>query len=235
MIFSKLKVGFLIAFLLSFTCSYAETKVDSLLLFANNYIKTPYRSGGNTPAGFDCSGFTSFVFSNFGYKLNRTSSSQVENGEEVKRKDLLPGDLVFFAGRRVSNKRIGHTGIVTEVNNDGSFYFIHAAVQTGVIVSRSDEKYYAQRYITACRVISSEPLVDPEKEQKQETIETEAVAIEISPTNSFFHTVEKGQTLYSISRQYNCNVSELKEWNNLHSNAISIGQKLEIRKLSSIN
>ena len=128
--------------------------VDSLLAYAKQFLGKRYHMGGNGPDSFDCSGFTSFVYRHFGFKLNRSSDTQMANGTPVKvQADLHPGDLVFYAGRKLSN-HIGHVGIVVENDpKSNTFTFIHAACQGGVIISKSDEPYYAQRYISACRVL----------------------------------------------------------------------------------
>ena len=133
--------------------SKAEKLVNDLLNYASKFKGTRYRRGSSSPKGFDCSGFTSFVYGKFGYDLNRSSSAQVSNGEPVELDDLQPGDLVFFNGRAIG-KRIGHVGIVTKVNNDQSFEFIHSACGKGVTVSKSEEAYYSRRYMGACRVIN---------------------------------------------------------------------------------
>ncbi len=216
--------------------SEPKTRVDSLLAYAHLYLKCPYRGGGTSPSGFDCSGFTSFVYSNFGYRLNRSSGTQVENGIKVDRNDLLPGDLVFFKGRNASASRIGHVGIVTSVNGDGSFSFIHSAVQTGVIISQSEENYYARRYVTACRVINENNNFSPAFSTIPGADTIQALS-DITTQNTisalYFHIVEKGQTLYSISKQYGCSVEELKDWNELSSEKISLGQKLQINTNSA--
>ncbi len=85
-------------------------------------------------------------------KLNASSSSQYTQGEAVEDMDLLPGDLVFFSGRAVSKTRVGHVGLVTDVNPDGTFKFIHSSNSQGVTVSKSTEPYYSRRYIGARRV-----------------------------------------------------------------------------------
>ena len=91
----------------------------------------------------------------FGYNLTRTSYGQVNDGERVERDQLQPGDLVFFAGRAIG-RRVGHVGIVTRVNDDNTFNFIHAACHTGITESRSNETYYSRRYRGACRVIKKD-------------------------------------------------------------------------------
>lgn len=132
--------------------NYTGQKVDALLKLAFSFRGTPYVYGASRPGAFDCSGFTSYVFRQFGYNLDRTSGGQANNGRSVSRNELKPGDLVFFNGRARGN-RIGHVGIVTEADNgNGTFKFIHAASR-GVRESHSTESYYVVRYMGACRVI----------------------------------------------------------------------------------
>ncbi|MBO4871180.1 MAG: C40 family peptidase [Muribaculaceae bacterium] len=131
-----------------------QTRVQEILDFAFKFKGVPYRHGASSPRAFDCSGFTSYVFKRFGISLDRRSGAQINDGRRISRSELQPGDLVFFNGRAV-NKRIGHVGIVTEVdkNNSGGFKFIHAAVHTGITESHSSESYYSKRYMGACRVV----------------------------------------------------------------------------------
>lgn len=130
----------------------SDRVIESLLNFASAFKGTPYRRGSSSPRGFDCSGFTSYVFRQFGVQLSRSSRGQVNDGRRVKRSELKPGDLVFFNGR-ARGKRVGHVGIVTKVEDSGNFSFIHSACSRGVSVSKSTEAYYRARYVGACRVI----------------------------------------------------------------------------------
>lgn len=128
-----------------------KTRIREILDYAFTFRGVPYRRGSSSPRAFDCSGFTSYVFKRFGISLDRSSREQIFNGERVSRSELQPGDLVFFNGRSVG-KRIGHVGIVTQVNNDKTFKFIHAASR-GITESHSTEPYYSRRYVGACRVV----------------------------------------------------------------------------------
>lgn len=125
---------------------------DQLIASARRYIGVPYRSGQSSPSGFDCSGFTSFVYKKLGIQLTRTSRSQYTEGRPVADvTELRKGDLVFFGSRRAS---VGHVGIVTEVNpGSRSFNFIHASTSQGIRVSSSREAYYARRYVGARRIL----------------------------------------------------------------------------------
>ena len=137
---------------------FSGEKVDSLISdmldYASKFKGVRYLYGATGPNRFDCSGFTSYVFSKVGVKLHRTSCEQVNDGRVVAVNELQPGDLVFFNGRRAGGDRIGHVGIVTSVDNENStFEFIHASSSQGVTVSKSTEAYYVKRYVKACRVI----------------------------------------------------------------------------------
>ncbi len=126
---------------------------NDILTFSKKYLGKPYRYSGKGPNAFDCSGFTSFVFKNFGYHLNSSSAGQDRQVPTIaKREDLRKGDLVFFEGRG-RNGRVGHVGIVSELLPSGQFKFIHASTTSGVIVSASSEPYYAQRYLRGGRVL----------------------------------------------------------------------------------
>lgn len=131
-----------------------HTVADSIIDYAMRFMRVPYVPAGRGPDKFDCSGFTHYVFSRFGYDLSYYAPDQLASGYVIHRpEDLKRGDLVFYGGRR-NKKKIGHVAIV--VNNDPanhSFTFIHATVHQGVTVSTSTESYYAQRYITACRIL----------------------------------------------------------------------------------
>lgn len=130
-------------------------RIDAVINFAKEFMGCPYQYGATGPDRFDCSGFTRYVFSVIGIPLNRLASDQLANGIEIKnKKDLLRGDLVFFQGRDMSDDKIGHVGIVTEVDYDtGLFHFIHVSSSMGVTISKSTDSYFKKRYITACRVI----------------------------------------------------------------------------------
>ena len=126
--------------------------VDQVINYAYRFRGTPYRYGASSPRGFDCSGFTSYVFKRFGIQLDRSSRGQLFDGVRVKKNDLQPGDLVFFQGRS-GRGGVGHVGIVTKVNDDNTFHFIHSACSSGVTESKNTEAYYSRRYVGACRVL----------------------------------------------------------------------------------
>ena len=117
--------------------------------FAKKYVGYPYVWGGTSPSGFDCSGFTYYVFKQFGYSLNRTAAAQLSNGYAVSMADLQPGDLVLFGGTYASSAAATHVGIYI-----GGGQFIHAANSgTGVVISALSESYYASRFVGGRRIV----------------------------------------------------------------------------------
>lgn len=134
--------------------SESKMMIQDLLKEARAHIGKRYRSGGKGPTVFDCSGFSSYVYRQFGYKLGASSKSQYFDGEEVERKELRPGDLVFFSGRN-RNNGVGHVGIVVTADNEkGTFNFIHASTSKGVRIDAISDGYYSSRYIGARRIIN---------------------------------------------------------------------------------
>ena len=126
--------------------------VEDLMDEAFSHLGTRYRSGAKGPSAFDCSGFTSYVFSQFGENIGSCSRDQYAKNQPIKRSDLQTGDLVFFTSHN-SGHSVGHVGIVVDVNDDGTFSFIHASTSDGVKVSKSTDGYYSSRYVGARRVM----------------------------------------------------------------------------------
>ena len=130
----------------------SQNMINDLLAEANKHIGKPYRHGMKGPNAFDCSGFTSYVYKQFGYSISPASRIQYTDGVKVDRKNLRKGDLVFFTSRS-SGKNVGHVGIVVGADNEaGAFKFIHASIR-GVKISEC-EGYYANRYVGARRIIT---------------------------------------------------------------------------------
>lgn len=110
-----------------------------------NYVGVPYVFGGTTPRGFDCSGFTRYVFATAGISLPRTADVQFEVGVPVSYNNLKPGDLVFFSTYTYG---ASHVGIYL---GDGKF--INASSSRGVVVDSLSMSYWANTYIGARRVL----------------------------------------------------------------------------------
>jgi cell wall-associated NlpC family hydrolase len=114
---------------------------------AKSYIGTPYRSGGTTRKGLDCSGLVLAIYKKFNISLPRTSFNQSKFGQQISQSALQPADLVFFK----TSKRyaVSHVGIYI-----GQGRFIHASTRSRrVQIDRITDKYFADRYVTARRVV----------------------------------------------------------------------------------
>ena len=201
-------------------------KQQDLVAFSKQFLRTPFQMGGRGPNTFDCSGFTSFVFREFGYTLNPTSAMQYTQFPAVRNKrDLRVGDLVFFEGR-TRNGRVGHVGIVTETRPNGYFRFIHATVSAGVMVSSSTCSFFGVRYLRGGRVLQDNP--NYTARQQTQTAQTQAQTPP-TPTQQT-HTVQAGDTLFSISRRYNTTVEQLRQWNPQLGDVLRIGEVLVVRR-----
>lgn len=135
-----------------YTGSTASSIGEEVTALALSYLGTPYVWGGVSPKGFDCSGFTLYIFGQFGYSLPHSASNQWFNcGEYVERADLQPGDLVLFSDpSRTNGKACSHVGIYI-----GNGQFVHASSGSSgkyVRISSLTEGYYSKYYKGAKRL-----------------------------------------------------------------------------------
>lgn len=127
-----------------------SSKENEIVAYAKQYLGYAYVYGGSSPkTGFDCSGFTSYVYKHFGYNLSRSSVGQASNGTKVSKEELKPGDLVIY--KNTSLTKIGHVGIYIGDNK-----MIHASEPgVGVTITDIDSKAhkYPQRFVMGRRII----------------------------------------------------------------------------------
>jgi len=108
-----------------------------IITFAKKQLGVPYVSAGDNPSGFDCSGFTTYVFNNYGVKLPRRAKDQYEAAQKIKEKDAQVGDLVFFS----NGSEISHVGIL--INEMGKpKTMIHASTSRGISIVEIDSSAY---------------------------------------------------------------------------------------------
>lgn len=119
----------------------------AILNTGKQYLGTPYVYGGSRPSGFDCSGFTSYVFAKHDISLQRTADYQIQDGVIISKDALQVGDLVFF---RTYGPwyQASHVGIYA-----GNGQFIHSA-SGGVMYSSMDQAYYANSFLCARRMVN---------------------------------------------------------------------------------
>lgn len=123
----------------------SSEKSQEIINYAKQFMGIQYVFGGASPSGFDCSGFTMYVFNKFGIDLPHSASGQAGLGRAVSKSDLVPGDLVFFETYKPG---ISHVGIYI-----GSGNFLEASSSRGIAITSLSSSYYSSRYRGATRIL----------------------------------------------------------------------------------
>lgn len=123
---------------------------EQLINNAMDFLGTPYRGGGTSRNGFDCSGLMFTTFKTFDIILPRSSHEMARIGRVLDRNEYRRGDLIFF--RTNGRRTINHVGMITEVSAD-EIKFVHSSTQLGVVVSSTKEPYYQRTFAQVNRVI----------------------------------------------------------------------------------
>ncbi|RXJ03851.1 LysM peptidoglycan-binding domain-containing protein [Anaerobacillus alkaliphilus] len=242
--------------------SSTTTVQDSVIQTGMKYLGAPYQFGaavGDTTR-FDCSSFSAQIFAENGIILPRVSRDQARVGVAVSRTQLQKGDLVFYDTN--FDGQINHLGVYIQPGQ-----MIHASSSIGVSITDPFSSYWNSRFVTARRVIPEQQVTIARQAQDgvytvrsgdslsviardfgvtvtqirqwnnltsdviqigQRLFVTErtVVTTQVQPTNTTIHTVRSGDTLWSISRQYDVTIDQLMTWNTLSNSVIHIGQSL---------
>lgn len=129
----------------------ASKKVSKVIKTAMDYSGTPYRYGGTTKRGMDCSGLIYVAFKENGIALERVSRSMAKQGKKIKLKQVQKGDLLFFTTSK-NRRRINHVGLVVSVRGN-DIQFIHATTSRGVLVSSLNEGYWNYAFNHARKIL----------------------------------------------------------------------------------
>ena len=130
----------------------SNDKASKVIKTARSYTGTPYKFGGTSRAGLDCSCLMLLCYKEVCINLPRTSSEQSKMGTALKYSDLKPGDLVFFTDKKGGSKVV-HAGLVSKVNGLRDVKFIHSSTKLGVVESDLYVSYYENILIKARRVL----------------------------------------------------------------------------------
>jgi cell wall-associated NlpC family hydrolase len=130
--------------------SYKSKDIEKVIQAARSYRGTPHRDGGVSRLGIDCSALIMLSFKEAGLTVPRTARLQSELGRMIDKSELRPGDLVFFADRKIGSG-ITHVGLVTEVTGKGEIKFIHTSSRLGVTENLLSTSYFAKTYAKAVR------------------------------------------------------------------------------------
>lgn len=128
-----------------------DNPVFTVIETAKTYRGTPFRLGGTTRAGIDCSALVFHSYYSVGINLPRMSADQSKLGQKVNTNQIQPGDLLFFATGKKKNQ-VTHSGLVTEVEN-GNIRFIHASTSLGVTEDYLSNRYWSSAFLFAKRIL----------------------------------------------------------------------------------
>jgi cell wall-associated NlpC family hydrolase len=133
-----------------------SSKVDSLVVFALSLEGIPYQYGGKSLNGFDCSGFTYYVYNKFGVTIPAGSANQYLKGEPIEASQIRKGDLLFFTGTQKGDRSVGHVGIAISDEMAEDVEFVHSSSGgggRGVTVNSLEHTHYKARFLGARRVV----------------------------------------------------------------------------------
>lgn len=128
---------------------------NRLLEFAKSMLGIRYRTASSSPSkGFDCSGFVNYVFSNFGFKVPRSSREFASSGETKRLEEAKIGDIILFTGTNSRSRTPGHVGIIYSINGD-EVKFIHSSSGNarGVTISSLDDGFYKKRFLKVVSIL----------------------------------------------------------------------------------
>lgn len=128
-----------------------DSRVYNITSFARDFEGTPYKYGGTSRAGMDCSGLVYSSFLQENIPLPRSSRDMAHKGERLSLEQVNIGDLLFFETDK-NKKVINHVGLVVEVE-EGHIFFIHSSTSKGVIISSLADNYWFDHFVMARRVI----------------------------------------------------------------------------------
>lgn len=134
----------------SSTTSSSNKLAEKIIDEAKSKIGSPYRFGGTTNAGYDCSGLVFTSFKKYDISLPRISKDMAKEGKNINKSNAQKGDLIFF--KTGGSSQINHVGLIVEVNRD-DIKFVHSSTTKGVIISSLNEEYFRKAFTQINRIL----------------------------------------------------------------------------------
>lgn len=134
----------------SSTTSSTNKLAEKIIDDATSKIGAPYRFGGTTNSGYDCSGLVYTSFKKYDVSLPRTSKDMSKEGKVISKNNARKGDLIFF--KTGNSSQINHVGLIIDVTTD-DIKFIHSSTKSGVLISSINEAYYRKSFAQINRVL----------------------------------------------------------------------------------
>ncbi|HNX06680.1 MAG TPA: C40 family peptidase [Bacteroidales bacterium] len=129
------------------TTGFNEAVIDSVINFGKKFLGLRYKYHGQSPAGFDCSGYVSYIFGKYGYSFPHSSSAMSTLGQKVDLKEARKGDFIFFKGRSSKSSGVGHVALIIKADS-GQVTMMHSTCMSGVIIEKyNNNPYYTSRYM----------------------------------------------------------------------------------------
>jgi cell wall-associated NlpC family hydrolase len=128
-----------------------EAVVDSVIQFGKKFLGLRYKYRGQSPKGFDCSGYVSYIFGKYGYSFPHSSSAMATLGKKVDLKEARKGDFIFFKGRSTRSSGVGHVALIISADS-GQVTMMHSTCMKGVIIEKyNTSAYFKTRYLMCKR------------------------------------------------------------------------------------
>ena len=130
-------------------------KITQMMDFAKSLLGVKYRYGSSNPKrGFDCSGFVTYVYKQFGFNGARSSREYAAKGKKIALEDAKVGDVLVFTGANSKKRTAGHVGIIYSIDEDGKIKFIHSSSGQAHGVTIADlDRYYQKRLLKAVTMV----------------------------------------------------------------------------------
>lgn len=156
----NLKIGCCLLALVLVSCGGTKTPkqaevrrtntITNIVNYSKTYLGTPYKYGGMSPSGMDCSGLLHLAYMRYGVQVPRTALDMSKTGSRLSLKQIDVGDLVFFKTSK-SSRTINHVGMVVH-KTAKAIDFIHSSSSRGVMISSMNNPYWKKNYVKSRRV-----------------------------------------------------------------------------------